>query len=73
MDISSNQIHENDNFPANLKVCGSRVMLTANINTSDHLIKWVHWKIEYMQMARAGNDLVVIIYVKFGDVDATNS
>ena len=48
-------------------------MLTANINTSDHLIKWVHWKIEYMQMPRAGNDLVVIIYVKFGDVDATNS
>ena len=48
-------------------------MLTANINTSDHLIKWVHWKIEYMQMARAGNDLVDIIYVKFGNVDATNS
>ena len=73
MDVSNNEIHENNNFPANLKVCGSRVMLTANINTSDHLIKWVHWKIEYMQMPRAGNDLVVIIYVKFGDVDATNS
>ena len=52
---------------------GARVMLTANINTSGHLINKSTGKIEYMQMPRAGNNLVGIIYVRFVNIDASNS
>ena len=39
VDISDNQIHTTGNILGKLKMCiGGRVMLTANINTSDHLI-----------------------------------
>ena len=67
VDISDNQIHTTGNILGKLKMCiGGRVMLTANINTSDHLINESTWKTEYMQMLRAGNNLVA-------DVDADNS
>ena len=52
---------------------GARVMLTANINTSGPLINKSTGKIEYMQMPRAGNNLVGIIYVRFVNIDASNS
>ena len=48
-------------------------MLNANINTSGHLINKSIGKIEYMQMPRAGNNLVGIIYVRFVNIDASNS
>ena len=52
---------------------GARVMSTANINTSGHLMNKSTGKIEYMQMPRAGNNLVGIIYVRFVNIDASNS
>ena len=53
--------------------CGARVMLTANINTSDCLINGSTGKIDYIYLLRVGNNLVGIIYAKFDDVDAGNS
>ena len=47
-------------------------MLTAIINTTDHLINGCTRKTGYMQMPKVGNSLVSIIYVKFDNVDAGN-
>ena len=67
VDISDNQIHATGNILGKLKMCiGARVMLTSNTNTSDHLINESTVKTEYMQMLRAGNNLVA-------DIDADNS
>ena len=56
-----------------MKVCiEARVMLTSNFKTSDCLINWSTGIVEYMQMPRAGNNLVGNMYVKFGDEDAGN-
>ena len=73
VDISDDQIHKSGNLPGKLKVCiGARIMLTANINTSDCFVNVSTGKIECMQMSRAGNNLVAIIYVEFDYVDAVN-
>ena len=51
----------------------AKVMLTVNINTPNSLINGSTGKIEHVQIPTAGNNLLVIIYVKFDDVDACNS
>ena len=67
VDNSDNQIHKTGNILGKLKVCiGARVMLTANINTSDHLMNASTGKIEYMQMPRVRNNL-------FDNVNTANS
>ena len=74
VDISDNQNHKTSNLPGTLNVCiGTRVILIANINTSDCLMNGSIEKIEYMQMSRAGNNLVGIIYIKFDNVGSGNS
>ena len=74
LDNFDNQIHEAVNLLGKLKVIiGARAMLSANTTTSNRLIKVLTGKIEYMQMPKAGNNLVGIIYVKFDDVHAGNS
>ena len=74
VDISDNQNHKTSNLPGTLNVCiGTRVILIANINTSDCLRNGSIEKIEYMQMSRAGNNLVGIIYIKFDNVGSGNS
>ena len=52
---------------------GARVTLTANINLSDHLVNGSTGKIKHMQIPRARNNLVGIVYVKFDEVDAGNA
>lgn len=52
---------------------GARVVFTTNINTSGHSVNGSTRKIEYMQMSRAGNNLVGIIYIKFDNVGSGNS
>lgn len=55
-----------------MKVCvEARVMI--NINTANCLMNGSTGKIEYMQIPRAGNIEVGIIYVTFGNKDAGNS
>ena len=72
--ISDNQNHKTSNLPGTLNVCiETRVILIANINTSDCLMNGSIEKIEYMQMSRAGNNLVGIIYIKFDNVGSGNS
>ena len=62
MDIPDNQIHKTGNLPDKLKVCVvARIMFTANINTLDALINRSTGKIEYMQIPRAKNNLIVIV------------
>lgn len=74
VDISDNQIHKSSNLPGELNVCiVAKVMLTVNINTPNSLINGSTGKIEHVQIPTAGNNLLVIIYVKFDDVDACNS
>ena len=74
VDISNNQIHKTGNLLGKLKIfIGAKVMLTANVSTLDHFINESAGRIEYMQMSRAGNNLVCIIYVKFDEIDAGNS
>ena len=74
LDNFDNQIHEAVNLLGKLKVIiGAKAMLSANTTTSNRLIKVLTGKIEYMQMPKAGNNLVGIIYVKFDDVHAGNS
>ena len=73
-DISDNQVDKISNLPDKLMVfIGARVMFTANINLSDHLINGSTGKIKYMQIPTASNNLVGIIYVKFDDIDTGNS
>lgn len=74
VDISDNQNHKTSNLPGTLNVCiGTRVILIANINTSDCLMNGSIEKIEYMQMSRAENGLFGIIYVSCVNLDAVIS
>ena len=74
VDISDNQNHKTSSLPDTLNVCiVTRVILTANINTSDCLMNGSIEKIEYMQMPIAGSNLVGIIYIKFDNVGSGNS
>ena len=51
----------------------AKVMLTVNINTPNSLINGSTGRIEHVQIPTAGNNLLVIICVKFDYVDAANS
>ena len=70
VDVSDNQIHKTGNLPGKFKVCiGARVMLTANVNTSEYLVNGSTGKKGACKCLEQEIIWVGIIYVKFDNIN----